>query len=140
MIVHCNFEELSALGAAAGRVLGGSGEGGTAVSAPADIVADLEVVAPLLVGDIDVRTLAEQERLQRVFEFMLADLLERMDAAVIEHHPAAEFAVAAYFEYAHVLSATQRVRRLGAEMRAVIELVTGAAPDEAVAHGFTFPA
>jgi hypothetical protein len=139
MILHCSFEEVTALNAAAERALAGIGGGGIVVSAPPDIAADLEAVAPSFTGDLGVATLADQERLQRVLEYMLHDTQERMDAAVLDAHPADETAVALYFEYAHLLSTTDRLRRIGAEMRAVIELVTGAAPDEAAGGAFTFP-
>jgi hypothetical protein len=139
MILYCTFEELSALSAAAERALAGNGGGGTVVSAPHDIIADIEAVAPMFQGDIGMRTLADQQRLQRVCEFVLGQLHERMDNAIIEYHAADEYAVAAYFEYAHVLSVTGRLRRVGAEMRAMIELATGAPPDERTIANFTFP-
>jgi hypothetical protein len=139
MILHCSFEEVTALSAAAERALAGSGGGGIVVSAPPDILAEIESVAPSFIGDIEVGTLAEQDQLLRVMEYMLLDLHERMDAAVLEYHAADETAVALYFEYAHVLTATDRLRRLGAEMRAVIELVTGTPPDAEAAADFTFP-
>ena len=138
MILHCTFEELSALSAAAERVLSGSGEAGIAVAAPPEVVADLEALCPRLVGDISVRTLAEQRSMLRAVDYVLTDLHARMDAAILEGNPAAEEAITAYFEYANVLLVEERLRRIGAQMSALIELMTGQAPTDESARSINF--
>lgn len=139
MILHCTFEELSALSAGAERVLSESGSAGVVVAAPAEIVADLEALAPRLIGDLSVTTLAEQRSMARAVAFVAADLKTRMDASIVTEHAASEAAVQAYFEYAHVLTLEDRLRRLGSQMSALIELMTGGPASDESARSIAFP-
>jgi hypothetical protein len=136
MILHCSFEELTALTAGIERVLGEADRGG--VAAPPDVLPDLAALAPRLTGDLDLDTLAEEISVERAVEYLLEDARERMNDTVLEQHPAAEGAVQAYFDYAHILTVHDRVRRIGSEMRALIELMTGEPPSEETAGSFSF--
>lgn len=137
MILHCTFEELSVMSAAAERVLAANGAGG--VAAPPQVITDIEALAPRLSGDIGVESLAELESIQRASGYLLTDARERTDALILEQYPAAEAAVLSYFEYAHILTFLDRARRMGAQMRALIELMTGAPPTEETARQVSFP-
>jgi phosphate uptake regulator len=139
VILHCTFEELSALSAGAERVLAESGAARVVVAAPAEIVADLEALTPRLIDDLSVTTLAEQRSIARAIAYVVADLKIRMDASIIGDHAAGESAVQAYFEYAHVLTMEDRVRRLGSQMSALIELMTGAPATDESARLMAFP-
>lgn len=139
MILHCTFEELSAISAGAERVLAEAGSGATVVVAPPEIVADVEALLPRLTGDLSVSTLAEQQAIARAITFIVAEAKQRMDSHIMEEHAAAEYAVGAYFDYAHALTVQDRVVRLGAEMSALIELMTGRPPTAEAAREFTFP-
>jgi hypothetical protein len=139
VILHCTFEELAALGAGAGRVLAEVGSGATVVVAPPEIVADVEALLPQLTGDLTLNTLAEQQRVARAVTYIVAETKQRMDAAILEEHAAAEFAVGAYFDYAHALTVQDKVVRMGAEMSALIELMKGRPPTSEDAREFTFP-
>jgi hypothetical protein len=139
VILHCTFEELSALNAGAVRVLADPDNAGVVVAAPPQIVADLEALTPRLTGDLSVSTLAEQRSIARAAAYLLSDLKQRMDATIVAEHPASEATVQAYFEYAHVLSFEDRLRRIGDEMAALIELMTGAPPTEETARSVAFP-
>jgi hypothetical protein len=136
MILYCSFEELTALDAAIERVRGHLGIG--AIAAPPDVLPDLEALAPRLSGDIDIESLTEQESIQRAIEYLLHESREHGDAMIVDQHPAAEDAVAAYFTYAHILSVLDRVRHMGAQMRALIELMTGDAPSDEDAASLSF--
>ena len=138
MILHCTFEELASATAGANRLLETAAATEHVVIAPPQAHADLEYLLPLLTGDIDVMTMHSQRRIQRALAYLLADLSVRMDEAIIAQHAAAEDAVLAYFDYAHIRSMLDRVERMGAGMEAIIELATGAPVDEAVARTFTF--
>lgn len=139
MILHCTYEELAALSAGGGRVLAEAGSGATIVTAPPEVIADVEALLPLLTGDISVNTLAEQQSMARAITFIVAEAKQHMDASVLAMHPADEYAVQAYFDYAHALSVQDRVVHLGAEMQAIIELLTGAPPSSEMARNFTIP-
>jgi hypothetical protein len=136
MILHCSFEELTALDAAIERVLDATDSGG--VVAPPEVLSDIESLAPRLVGDLSLGSLAEQAGLQRVLEYLLDDARERTDSFIIDEHPSAESAIRSYFEYAHMLTVLDRVRRMGAEMRGLIELMTGEPPTDDAARSFSF--
>lgn len=138
MILYCNFEELAAATAGGNRLLAEGTGGDHPVIAPPQAIVDLEFLLPLLTGDIDIPTLHDQRRIQRALACLSRDLSTRMDEAILLSHPAAEDAVLAYFDYAHVLSMLDRVRRMGVQMEAIIELATGAAADDAVARSFSF--
>jgi hypothetical protein len=139
VILHCTFEELAALSAGAERVLADAGGAGVAVAAPPEIVSELETLTPRLIGDLTVSTLAEQRRIARAISFVLGDLKTRMDSSIVLEHAASESAVQAYFEYAHVLSIEDKLRRLGSQMSAMIELMTGAPATDEVARDTAFP-
>jgi hypothetical protein len=137
MILQCTFEELSVMSAAAERVLASAGAGG--VAAPPQVISDIESLAPRLTGDIGVESLAEVHIIQRATRYLLDDARERTDALILEHYPAAESAVMAYFEYAHILTFLDRANRIGAQMTALIELMTGAPPTDESARAVSFP-
>jgi hypothetical protein len=136
MILHCSYEELTALDAGIERVLEAAHAGG--VAAPPEVLPDLEALAPRLVGDIAIDTLDDQASIQRAIEFLLAEARERTDDYILDEHPAAESAIRAYFEYANTLTVLDRLRRMGAEMRALIELKTGRSADDEAARRFAF--
>ncbi len=139
MILYCTFEELSALSAGAERVLAEAGSGATVVVAPPEIVADVEALLPRLDGDVSLTTLAEQQSIARAVTYIVAEMKQRMDASILEEHAASEFAVGAYFDYAHALTVQDRVVRMGAEMKSLIEVMTGRAPTSEEARTFEFP-
>jgi hypothetical protein len=139
VILHCTFEELSAISAGAERVLAEAGSGAAVVVAPPEIVADVEALLPRLNGDLSLTRLAEQQSIARAITYIVAELKQRLDSSIMEEHPASEFAVGAYFDYAHALTVQDRVVRIGAEMSAIIELATGRAPTAEAAREFTFP-
>jgi len=70
-----------------------------------------------------------------IVEYLRAE----MEARVVTTHPAGEEAVAAYFDFAHALSAQHRLEGLSAEMTALAEVVTGRPVDEETARTFRFP-
>ncbi len=137
MILHCSFEELSAATAAAERVLEGTGAGG--VAAPPQVVSDIESILPRLVGDMSVETLADARSIERALVYVLDETRRRTDVFILEQHPAAEAAVASFFDYAHILTLLDRARRISEEMAALIELMSGAPPTAETATRFQFP-
>jgi hypothetical protein len=131
MILHCNFEELRAL-ASGGEAVVAAAEGESqsgAVSAPAEGVARVEMLLPRLTGDFSIDTLDEQRRLRAAVGLICDDLRGRMDQRIIEFNPAHEEAVTLYFDYAHSRSVLHRLDQMGAEMEAIVDLITGGHPE-----------
>jgi hypothetical protein len=137
MILHWSFEEITAAFAGAERVLEGAGSGG--VAAPPRVIADIEALRPRLTGDFSVETLADARSILRAVEYILEEARVRMDHFIIEQHPAAESAVASYFDYAHLLTVQDRVRRMESQMAALIELMSGAPATDETALSYQFP-
>jgi len=136
--MHCSYEELTAISAGATRVLSET-DAGSHVAAPPEALADLEALLPRLTGDLSMTTLAEQQKVERALDYLQEDLRDRMEERVLLEYVGSEDSVTAYFEYAHVLTVRERVRRMGREMVAMIELMTGEAPTAESAHAVTFP-
>jgi len=139
MILTCNYEEVTALAYGARAVLEDGSRGGPPVAAPSAGRAAVEELLPRLTGDISVRTLAEQQRVERAVDVIVSHLRHEMEVQVLALHPAAEEAVSAYFDFAHARSFLGRVRELGEEMRALVEVMTGRPPTEEVGRIFQFP-
>lgn len=139
MIVTLSFEELQALRSGAREVLADESGGGVAVAAPPETRVRVEALLKRLGGSLSMTTLADQRRVQQALSAISRALLDRMHHEIDMAHPAAEPAVAAYFEYAHARASLRRVRDTGAHMRAMIEVVTGSPPDDLVAESFAFP-
>jgi len=138
--VHCNYEELRALRQGARVLLRAAGdEEGPSVAAPPEGVDDVERLLPRLDGDLDIDTLNEQRAVAAALRAIVERLRSDMEATVIASHPAHETAIEAYFDYAHALSVLGRAEEMGAEMEALIEVVTGQAATEEVARTFVFP-
>ena len=137
MILYCNFEELAALNAAVTRALEAPA-GEHPVVAPPQAIADLEMLLPRLIGDLTVESLADQAALRRAVSSVTDDLRCRLDAVILDQHPAAEDAVLAYFDFAHALSVLDRLDAMGREMAAIAEVMTGQAATSEAAQRFTF--
>jgi hypothetical protein len=136
MILRLSFEEMTALSSATERLLTSPDGGG--VAAPPEVMAELEACLPLE-GDMSVLTLGQQRRLVRAFDYVLDHLKRRMDALIVELYVGADDAVNAYFDYANVLSTRAKLDPIGAEMVALIELMTGSSPTPETAERVTFP-
>jgi hypothetical protein len=130
MILHCNFEELRAL-ASAGETVVAAAEAASAgaVSAPAEGVAKVEMLLPRLTGDFSIDTLDDQRRVRHAVSVIVNDLHSRLDQTIIEFNPAHEDAVTLYFDYGHSRSVLHRLDVIGAEMEAMVDLITGGRPD-----------
>lgn len=137
MILRCTFEELSALRGGAESALRASQGGG--VAAPPEALASVEALLPRLEGDLSLRSLAEQRAVQMAVMLVLRHLHERLDRLILEQYVGAEDAVNAYFDYANVLTVHARVVDLGAEMVAMVELMTGGPPTPESAREVSFP-
>jgi hypothetical protein len=139
VILHCSYEEMTAVRAGARVALAGGEGHPTAVAAPPSVRPDLDRLTSTLDGDLTLSTLDDQRVLERALQSVVAALRVEMEVAVVASHPAAEPAVSAYFEFAHALSLLERVRTVGAEMAALIEVVTGEPPTEESSRTFVFP-
>ena len=137
MILHCTYEELTALGATASRVVSAA-EGGARVSAPPEAVADVASLQPRLHGDLSITTLEDQRAVERAVDYLLEELRDRMNDYILTQHVGSEDSVNAYFDYAHVFALRDRVRGVGREMAVMIELMTGAPPTLETARSVTF--
>jgi hypothetical protein len=138
VILYVNFEEIRALASGADLVVATSEQSG-AVAAPSEAVAKAEALRPRLSGDMSIRTLAEQRRVRGAVAAICDHLRERLETKVIEFSPGHEEAVDLYFDYAHAVTVLDRLDRLGNEMNAMIEVMTGTKVTDASAETITFP-
>lgn len=139
MILHCNYEELTALRSGAEVFLeGGETEGG-GVLAPSEERDHVEALLPLLDGDVSLPTLSEVYDVQSAVGAITSMLRAELESSVLATHPAGERAVAAYFDFAHVFTVAHRLDEMASEMEALIELVTGEPATVETARSFQFP-
>ena len=139
MIVHCNFEELTALKAGASQVLDGYAPEHGVVAAPPEEREQVAALMPQLGGDFSVTTLAQQRSLLHAVSIIVGILRIEMESMVTANHPAHEGALSAYFDFAHALAVQARLYEVGLEMEALAELVTGETVTEEFARDFVFP-
>ena len=139
MILYCNYEEVRALASGGLALLEGEPGSGMSVLAPSQGRARVEALLPHLVGDISIGSLAEARGVAKAVAVIVEHLRAEMETAVMATHAADEVAVAAYFDFAHALSVAHRLEEMLTEMAALIELVTGEAPDAEAARTFQFP-
>lgn len=139
VILHFNFEELSALREGARMFLEESGGEHAPVAAPPLDRVRVQDLMVRLDGDLSIETLSEQREVARALTAIVGVLRAEMESSVLAHHPGEESAVTSYFDFGHALSVLGRVERIGAEMEAVIEVVTGGEATEEIARTFVFP-
>jgi hypothetical protein len=140
VIVPINYEEIRALDAGAELIrCAGQEESGGCVAAPSAAMAHAESLRARLTGDLDILTLGDQRRVRLAVSAICDQLRERLETTVIEFSPGHDQAVDLYFDYAHALTVLDRVDRLGAEMSAMIEVMTGGAVTDEDAERITFP-
>ena len=139
MILYLSFEELSALRSSIEHVLEADARAGYGIAAPPQVIADLEQLAPNLIGDISIATFDYHARTRAAIAHLVQDARARMDAVVVDQHPSSEYAVAGYFEYAYLLGVLHRLDAMRDEMAALVQIVTGDDPDSEAARRFSFP-
>ena len=84
-------------------------------------------------------TLAEIQAASGAVEVIVQHLRAEMETMVLATHAADEDAVAAYFDYAHALTVSHRLRESAVEMEALVELATGRPVDAELRRSFRFP-
>ncbi|MDA0329708.1 MAG: hypothetical protein O2958_11945 [Gemmatimonadetes bacterium] len=139
MILHFNYEELSALRAGAQTFLDREESEGGGVLAPPRDRARVEALLPRLEGDISLSTLAELQGIAAAVAAIVDCLRVEMESAVVATHAADEDAVAAYFDFAHGFTVEHRLSEMASEMEALIELMTGSQATTEAARSFRFP-
>jgi hypothetical protein len=139
LILHFNYEELRAVAGAGEMLVHEGAVHAGSVAAPPEGLDRVERLLPRLTGDISIETLDDQRRVRDAVGFIVGDLLERMDAKVIEYTPGHEEAVNLYFDYGHARTVLDRLDRMGAEMAAILELIGGSQGVEQLASTVTFP-
>jgi hypothetical protein len=140
VILNCNFEELRALESGADLLLGGPlGAPEGAVAAPVESLVEVALLKPRLKGSLSIDTLLEQRSVRQAVAAICHGLHDRLDEKVLEYHPAHEEAVALYFDYAHAYGVLRRLDEMGAEMSAMIELITGERPTDESVRTVAFP-
>ncbi len=139
MILHCSFEELTALRQGARMILRQGARGESPVVAPPEGRQEVAALLPRLSGDIAIETLQEQRSVLTALRTIVSRLKDEMDVSIVTTHPADESAVTDYFLYAHSLAVLARVSAMGEEMEALIEVVTGSPVTPTVAATFVFP-
>ena len=139
MILHFNYEELTALKAGGRVFLEREAPGRGGVLAPPESSARVEALLPRLDGDLSLSSLAELRNVQVAVVAIVDCLRVEMESMVVTTHAADEDAVAAYFDFAHGFTVAHRVGEMVAEMEALIELVTGSLPTRETARSYYFP-
>jgi len=139
VILHFNYEELTALKAGARAFLDGESPGRGGVLAPPESRARVEALLPNLQGDLSLSTLEELRGVQIAVEAIVECLRIEMESTVVATHAADEGAVSAYFDFAHGFTVAHRIREMASEMEALIELVTGGEATAETARTFQFP-
>ena len=139
MILHFNYEELTALKAGAQVFLDRERPSPSAVLAPPENRARVEAFLPRLHGDISLSTLEELRTVEAAVRAIVDCLRVEMESMVVATHAADEGAVSAYFDFAHGFTVAYRISELASEMEALIELVTGSEPTAEAARDFQFP-
>jgi hypothetical protein len=139
VILHVNYEELTALRSGARVFLDQDDAGESSVLAPTEERARVDAFLPRLEGDISLPTLDEVRTVEQAIVAIVDCLRVEMDTSVVATHAAHEGAVAAYFDYAHGLTVAHRLAEMASEMEAMIELVTGAPPTAESSRSFHFP-
>lgn len=139
MILHFNFEELTALRSGAQVFLEREETGGGAVLAPSEERVRVAALLEQLNGDLTLSTLAEVRAVEEAVSAIVRRLRVEMETVVLATHVADEDAVAAYFDFAHSFTVEHRLSEMASEMEALIELVTGAPATERAIADFQFP-
>ncbi|NJD19549.1 MAG: hypothetical protein FIA95_09755, partial [Gemmatimonadetes bacterium] len=119
MVLHCNYEEIQALTAGGRALLDGGAPGFSSVMAPAGTRALVETLLPRLAEGVTVPSLTDARELQEAVDAIVDCLRVEMEAVVVATHAADEGAVAAYFDFAHALSVSHRLRGLVGEKEAL---------------------
>ena len=139
MIFQLNFEEMKALQSGGKALLGKEPHGSSAVLAPPKSRALVQALLPRLEGDLSLGTLDEIQAAVLAVGAIVEHLRREMETMVLSSHAADEDAVAAYFDFAHALTVSHRLRESSAEMEDLVELVTGRPADAETRRSFRFP-
>lgn len=140
MILHCNFEEIQALRNGASAFLGlEPGAEAPPVAAPPLAKARVEALLGQLDGDLSVATLSDQRQLESGVRTVVEFLQGEMKALIADHSPTDEGAMDAYLDFAKAYSVLARLRQMGREMEAMVEVIVGSPVTPELERSFEFP-
>ena len=139
MILHLDFEEVISLRAGAERVLDREAKLGIPDHASNERRLSVEALRLRLSGDLSLETLEDLALVEAAVRVIIARLRVDMEIFILNTHPADADAIASYFDYAHCLVVSHRIRMKAAEMTGLIELVTASPVTPEAAQTFDFP-